>query len=286
MKVEKLKPIGLCGGVRNAIALALETKEKFPNKNIYIFGMLAHNENIINTLKKKGIETIHFEHSEAKKILNTFNNNDIVIFAAHGHPEIFEEILKNNNVSFVDATCNKIKVMIDIIKNFAGNIIFIGNKKHDETIACCSYSNNIFIYDPTDPLDLNIVPNNNILVLNQTTLSHIEVSSIHKIIKQKIPNAIFSNEICDVVKIRQNLIFSIPETCDLILIIGSKKSSNTTKLFELAKSIHKSKTTFLIENASDLPKIPIHKFSHITLLSGTSTPNYIIDEIENTISNI
>lgn len=286
MRVEKIQPIGLCGGVINAINIAKETKKKFSDKNIYIFGMLVHNEHITSDLKKMGIETIFFSHKDAFNILNNFTNNDIIIFSAHGHPKNYETILKNKGITYIDATCNRISNMIDVIKNFTGDIIFIGNKKHAETIACSSFNKNVYIYDPKENFDFDCIKNHNVLVLNQTTLSSLDIVNIHKTIKEKIPNALIYNKICDVVSVRQNNIFKLPDACDLIIIVGSQTSSNTTKLYELAKYVHKQKDVFLIDNVSDIKTLQLSHYNYAILLSGTSTPIYIVNQIEDYLLTI
>ena len=114
--VTLLKPIGHCFGVLKAIEIAQETRKKYLDKNVYVFGLLVHNEEVVKELDKLGIKTIEMNEDNAIELLNRFTSDDVVIFTAHGHPLVYEEILKKNNVTYVDATCSKVKNCFNIIK--------------------------------------------------------------------------------------------------------------------------------------------------------------------------
>ena len=94
MEVREIKPIGYCFGVIQAINKAMNIRKEYPNRNIYVFGLLVHNDDVTNLLKEKDIETIDISNIDPVERLETFNKDDIVIFTAHSHPQIYEEILK------------------------------------------------------------------------------------------------------------------------------------------------------------------------------------------------
>ena len=96
-----LKPIGHCFGVLKAIEIAKETRKKYVDKNIYVFGLLVHNEEVVKELESNDIKTIEMNEDNAIDILNKFTSNDVVIFTAHGHPEIYEDILRKNHVTYI-----------------------------------------------------------------------------------------------------------------------------------------------------------------------------------------
>ena len=278
-----LKPIGHCFGVLKAIEIAKETRKKYVDKNIYVFGLLVHNEEVVKELENNSIKTVMMNEDNAIDVLNKFTSNDVVIFTAHGHPEIYEDILKKNNVTYVDATCKKVKECFNAIKA-AKEVIYIGKNHHPETVAALTMNKNAHLYDiSSGSFNYDNLKTNSPLVINQTTLSFLELDAIHKEIKNKLPNAIFHDEICDATLLRQKAIKDIKDDVDTILIVGSNKSSNTMKLFDLAKSLHKNKQVVLVSSLGELKKnnIICH---NVVIASGTSTPIKTILEIKDYLS--
>ena len=277
--ISLLKPIGHCFGVLKAIEIAKKTKEQYIDRNIYVFGLLVHNEEVVKELDKLGIKTIEMNEANAIELLNKFTNNDVVIFTAHGHPQAYEDILKKNNVTYVDATCSKVKDCFNIIKE-ADEVIYIGKNHHPETVAALTMNNNAHLYDISGaPFDYSKLKNDHPLVINQTTLSFLELESIHQEIKAKLPNAIFHDEICNATLLRQQAIKELSDDIDTIVIVGSKKSSNTMKLYDLAKHIHPYKQTILVNNVDELIKMSL-KFNKVVIASGTSTSIETINKIK------
>ena len=278
-----LKPIGHCFGVLKAIEIAKETRKKYVDKNIYVFGLLVHNEEVVKELENNNIKTVMMNENNAIDVLNKFTSNDVVIFTAHGHPEIYEDILKKNNVTYVDATCKKVKDCFTAIKE-AKEVIYIGKNHHPETVAALTMNKNAHLYDiSSGSFNYDNLITNNPLVINQTTLSFLELENIHNEIKNKLPHAIFHDEICDATLLRQKAIKDIKDDVDTILIVGSNKSSNTMKLFDLAQSLHKNKQVVLVSSLGELKKnnIICH---NVVIASGTSTPIKTILEIKDYLS--
>ncbi len=264
-----LKPIGHCFGVLKAIEIAKETKKKYMDKNVYVFGLLVHNEEVVKELDKLGIKTVEMNEDNALSLLNNFTSNDVVIFTAHGHPLIYEEILRKNNVTYIDATCTKVKDCFNKIKE-AKEVIYIGKSHHPETVAALTMNANAYLYDVKSGFNYSLAKTKDPLVINQTTLSFLELESIHQDIKSKIPGAMFSEEICNATLLRQKAIKELIDDIDTIIIVGSKKSSNTMKLYEIAKSVHPNKQIILVNNVDDLKEMNL-KFNNAVIASGTST---------------
>ena len=275
-----LKPIGHCFGVLKAIEIAKETRK---NKNIYVFGLLVHNEEVVKELENNNIKTIEMNEDNAISLLNKFTADDVVIFTAHGHPEIYEDILKKNHVIYVDATCKKVKECFKAIKE-ADEVIYIGKNHHPETVAALTMNQNAHLYDiSSGSFDYNVLKTNNPLVINQTTLSFLELDDIHNQIKSKLPNAIFHDEICDATLLRQRAIQKIDESTDTIIIVGSKRSSNTMKLYDIARVVHPNKQVIMVDEVKDLTQYKFGK--NIAIVSGTSTPVKTIEKIRDYASS-
>ena len=278
MAISLLKPIGHCFGVLKAIEIAKKTKEQYVDKNIYVFGLLVHNEEVVKELDKLGIKTIEMNEDNAIELLNKFTPHDVVIFTAHGHPKAYEDILKKNNVTYIDATCSKVKDCFNVIKE-AEEVIYIGKNHHPETVAALTMNPNAHLYDISSGPLFTSLQTDRPLVINQTTLSFLELEEIHKAIKAKWPNAIFYEEICDATLLRQVAISKLDKSVDTIIIVGSNKSSNTMKLYDIASKIHPDKQVIRVSNVDELEALNI-KYKNAVIASGTSTPYTTIAKIK------
>lgn len=288
MEIIELKPFGYCYGVTNAIKIIEEVKSKHLDKNVYVFGMLVHNNDVVKYLESKNIVTIDTTKINKLKRLEEFTCDDVVVFTTHGHVEEYEEVLKKNNVIYYDATCKNVLKNMRIIKGYSNDhqIIYIGKMNHPETEACLSISNNIILYDINNGLDYSKINGNKIVVTNQTTLSLLEINKIHQDIKNRYPNAIFIDEICSQTRVRQVNILDSKENPDLVLVIGSIQSSNTDKLYVLGKEKFKNSVVLKVENLNDLKRYDISNYHKCLITSGTSTPLSSILEIKEYLKEI
>ena len=276
--IKLLKPIAHCYGVINAINLAKRIANEHKDKNIYVFGLLVHNDEVTKDLLDLGIKTIDLTNKDPLEELNRFNKDDIVIFTAHGHPDIYETILKDKGVIYFDATCPKVKECFNIIRN-AKETIYIGKKNHPEANAALTMNNNVHFYDIHEKFDYSEVKTNDPLIINQTTLSFLELKDIHQEIRENIKNPNVVDEICDATLLRQKAINELDDSVDTIFIVGSKKSSNTMKLYEVAKDRHPNKRVYLLENIEDVKRLDVI-FNNAVIASGTSTPLSTINQIK------
>lgn len=285
MEVKIFEPISFCFGVKRAIELVNKIREEYPYNNIYLFGELIHNKSVMDDLALKGINVVEFSKNSAEVKLNSFKNGDIVIFSAHGHDKNYEEILIKNGVKYFDSTCPIVKVNLNRISKANGDVIFVGKEGHPETLASLAKGKNVYLYDINSKFDYSQIKSEQVYVMNQTTLSIFELKRIFKDIKEHFPNAIFTDEICNESRIRQENIASISEDYDLVIVIGDKNSSNTTKLFDIANK-NKNRKNYLVSNLDEVKTIDLSQHKKVALFSGTSCPKYIIDEISEYLRGI
>lgn len=278
-----LKPIAHCYGVINAIELAKKVAVEHKDKNIYVFGFLVHNEEVINDLLNYNVKTIDLSNKNPLEELEKFTKNDIVIFTAHGHPESYEEVLNKRDVLYFDATCPRVKECFSLIKQ-SQETIYIGKKNHPEANAALTMNDNVHFYDINEKFDYSQVKTSDPLVINQTTLSFLELEGIYQEIRHKLPNAKIEDEICDATLLRQKAIIGLKDDVDTILIIGSRKSSNTMKLFEVATKTHRNKKVYLVSDLDELKKLDI-KYHNLVIASGTSTPYQTVAKIKEYLEN-
>lgn len=279
-KVTVLNPKGYCSGVGRAISIALQARKDNPTKKVYVLGELVHNSIVINFLKEKNITTLSGKNKV--DIISDLNDGDVLIFTAHGHEKILDEIAKRKNLIVYDATCLKVKSNLNIIENKIKDgytVIFVGQKDHPEVNAALSISKNVILYDMNIPFNYYKITNNKIFVINQTTLSILKLTKIFDEIKLYLPHSEISNEICNTTRVRQNSVINIPKEADLIIVVGDIISSNSNKLLEIAKENHPLIKSILIKDKNELFKDDILKFNNIYIVSSASTPPETVDEL-------
>ena len=285
MKVALIKPQGFCSGVTRAVKLALKAKEDYPNKNIYILGMLAHNQTLIDDLNEKGFKTLEGNDEEN---ISKLNKGDVLIFTAHGHDAKLDELAESKGLITYDATCFKVQDNLNKIKREIENnhqVIYIGQNGHKEANAALSVSNNVSLYDTKLLINYQFITDKSPFVINQTTLNFYELSKYHEDILKHFPEARIENEICNATRLRQEAILKIEEDTDLIVIVGHSKSSNSNKLFEIAKKHYKNALVVMVNNLEELKAIDVKGKKKAALGSGASTPQYVVDEIYNYLIN-
>ncbi|MGM9873629.1 MAG: 4-hydroxy-3-methylbut-2-enyl diphosphate reductase [Bacilli bacterium] len=286
-KVTVLNPRGYCSGVSRAISIALKARKENPDKNVFVLGELVHNSLVIDMLNKNNIITLKGDNK--KDIIQKLEEGSILVFTAHGHDKKLDEIAKNKNLVVYDATCMKVKSNLNKIENEINKnnqVIFIGQKSHPEVNAALSLSSNVVLYDIEQPFNYYKITNNNVFVINQTTLNFVKLNKIFEEIKSHIPNAIISNEICNTTRIRQNSVLNIPSDADLIIVIGDKISSNSNKLLDIAKENHPTIKSVLIKDKNDLDDFDILNYSNIYIVSSASTPPETVNELEQYIISL
>lgn len=280
MKVEILNPKAYCAGVSNAIKIAKETKEKYKDKEVYVLGMLVHNNFVVKSLEESGIHSINS--------IEDIPDGQVVIFSAHGHKEALDDIAKAKNLVVVDSVCPKVLSNIKLIKeNLAEGhqIIYIGQEGHPEAEACLSLSKKVILYHKNILKNYQLISDNSPLVINQTTLNILDIQDIHKEILEAFPHARVANEICGSTRLRQQAIQNISSDVDLIIVVGDVKSSNTRRLLEIAKQCHPNVESIMISEVKELGQVSWQNKNHIVISSGASTPEEIIDEVYQTLVN-
>lgn len=282
-----VKPKGYCEGVKRAINIAKEAKKKYKNNNVYVLGMLVHNQKVIDELNMLGLITL-LPKSEKDKIglINKLNAGDVLIFTAHGHDKNLELIAQKKQIITVDATCPIVKKNIQKIKQAIKNekeVLYLGEPNHPETNAYLSISNKIQFIDITLPFMYQKTTNKEKVLISQTTLNINDLAHVESKLKNMDANISSIEEVCSTTRDRQSSVLSVPIENNVIIIIGDKSSSNSKRLFELAKSTHPSSECLFINDKKELSNFNFKNSNDVYLISGASTPPELIDEIYNFI---
>lgn len=282
------KTAGFCYGVKRAVEGTLKEIKLNDQKEIYCLGELVHNKQVIEKLEEKGINII--------SSIDEINNNSKVIIRAHGIRKDIYENIKNKNCELVDFTCPNVLRIHDIAEEYSNKnyyIFVIGSKTHPEVIGTVSYCGKYYsIIENEDDVNnaVNQFENTNIkklLVIVQTTFSKQKFEDIKDYIKSKLKKNIdleIKNTICLATEQRQSETEEMSKKVKLMIIIGGENSSNTKKLYEIAKKY--CLNTICIETSDDLKIKDINNISKIGIMAGASTPQESIDKVMETLGKI
>ena len=266
------KTAGFCFGVQNAIDKTLEATGK-----VVTFGEIIHNDLVVNKLKEKGIYPINS--------LSEYKDGRVII-RSHGVGKNIYDEMNNNGIEYIDATCPFVEKIHKIVHNafdIGKQVIITGEASHAEVIGINGWCENtaIIISDEDMANKLEFIDKECILV-SQTTFSAEKFKNIEKIIKNKCKIVEIFDTICYTTRDRQREVVEIAKKVDTMLVIGGLNSSNTLKLYELAKEY--CKNSYLISSIADLSKV-VNNSTLIGVTAGASTPKELIMEVINIMSD-
>ena len=272
-----ISPRGFCAGVTRAIDTVVEVLEKF-GPPVYVKHEIVHNKHVIDDLKAKG--AIFIED------INDAPIDKPLVFSAHGVAKNILDTAKQMNKYVVDATCPLVtKVHVQAIKfyNLNYKIILIGHKNHPEvegTLGQLPAGAIVLIENLDDIQNLKFENEDKLAYVTQTTLSVDDTKEILDTLKKKFPHIKSSTkeDICYATTNRQNAIKEYAHECDSFIVVGSKNSSNSNRLVEVAKKSG-CDLSVLLENASNLNIDNYKNHQTIGLSSGASVPDILVQDV-------
>lgn len=277
--IKLAKFAGFCYGVKRAVETAKKLKAENPDKNIYILGELIHNTDVINELDSLGIKTI-YEIPE--------KGEGICIVRSHGEaPQVFEK-LKNAGFEVVDLTCPDVKKVQQKAVELAKEdyfVVIVGKSNHPEVIGIKAnadlYTDKVAVATTVDELkkyEGQIKEHNKVGVVVQTTQMLSTLNEIVEYLNSIAKEVLVHNTICKSTSMRQSEAKELASESDLMIVVGSKKSANTTHLAEILKQCTK---TIHIENDSELNEYKniIKDTNNIAITAGASTPQNVINKV-------
>lgn len=282
MKVYPVIPRGYCKGVVRAIEMAKKSLQQFPDEPIYILGMIVHNQFIVQALEDLGIQTIDEPGKSRLELLDKISHG-VVLITAHGASDEVYQKAKQKGLKIIDATCEDVTKTHELIKKeiqFGKEILYIGKKGHPEaegTLAIDPYRIHL-IESKKDIDNLKIDLQKNYVMTNQTTMSLWDIYTLCEYAQARIPNLTIAKETCTATKIRQEAIANLPDSVDLVIIVGDPHSNNTTRLKEIAQ-VQAKKEVVMIESIQDLDLEQLQNKQHVAISSGASTPTYLTEQI-------
>ena len=280
MKVIKAKTAGFCFGVKRAVDTVYEQVEKCGGKNIYTYGPIIHNEEVVKDMGQKGVTVLRSEEE-----LDALEEG-IVIIRSHGVEKRIYDKLNARGIGIVDATCPFVKKIHNIVSEQSAQgkyIVIIGNPEHPEVQGIRGWAGErvCVIQNSDDAEKFSPDENEKICVVSQTTFNYNKFKDLVEIISEKSYYVSVLNTICNATKERQTEAESIAETVDAMIVIGDKHSSNTQKLFEICRGA--CNNTYYIQTLDDLDLNQLGSVETVGITAGASTPNNIIEEVQNNV---
>ena len=277
LKILLASPRGFCAGVDRAIEIVKKSIDKY-GAPVYVRHEIVHNKHVVDSLKKIG--AVFVEELEEIK-----DKTRPVIFSAHGVPKSVPKEASNLNMTYVDATCplvSKVHREAENLHKNGSHILLIGHKNHPEVVGTMGQL-------PSDCIDL--IENVNdaekyskkngskLAYITQTTLSVDDTIEIINVLKNKFPeiNEPKKEDICYATTNRQSAVKKIAKNCDMFFVIGSRNSSNSVRLVEVAKNNGCDKSE-LIHSESKVPIDKIANCKTIGISSGASAPEILVEE--------
>jgi 4-hydroxy-3-methylbut-2-enyl diphosphate reductase len=283
LKIYLASPRGFCAGVKRAIDIVEKSITKY-GKPVYVRHEIVHNKQVVEDLKKKGAIFVE-ELSDIK------DSTRPVIFSAHGVPKSVPEEAKQKKLSFVDATCplvSKVHRESEQLFKKGYDIILIGHNNHPEVIGTMGQlpKGSIKLVETVN--DASLLDNKNfskpVAYITQTTLSVDDTAEIISKLKEKFPNIKqpIKEDICYATTNRQLAVKKIAPKCDMFFVIGSRNSSNSVRLVEVAKKAG-CKNSMLMYFEKEIPMKELKNSNIIGISSGASAPEQLVQNLLNEV---
>ena len=281
-KILVARTAGFCFGVKRAVEKVYE-QVNMGKQNIYTYGPIIHNEEVVTDLGKKGVRVLENEQ-ELKNLME-----GTVVIRSHGVPKEIYEVIEEKGLECVDATCpfvRKIHKIVERESKAGRHIIIVGNDTHPEVEGIKGWCEGpvTVISSHEEAENLAFPESEKLCVVSQTTFNYNKFKDLVEILsKKRYDNTVLNilnilNTICNATEERQREAKSIAGEVDTMLVIGGRHSSNTQKLFEICKE--ECGNTYYIQTPVDLDSEMFQCSSCVGITAGASTPKKIIEEVQ------
>jgi 4-hydroxy-3-methylbut-2-enyl diphosphate reductase len=269
-------PRGYCAGVDRAVQTVEKALDLY-GAPVYVRKEIVHNKHVVSSLENRGAIFVQ-ENEEVPE-------GSIVIFSAHGVSPAVHDSAAKRQLKTIDATCPLVTKVHHEVKRFAQEdltILLIGHKGHEEVEGTAGESpDRVILVDGLDEIDSIKVPDENkVAWLSQTTLSVDETLTTVAALKKRFPNLMDppSDDICYATQNRQGAIKQIAPQADLVLVVGSKNSSNSVRLVEVALE-YGAKASYLIDFATEAKEEWLNGVTTVGVTSGASVPEILVKDL-------
>ena len=275
MEVILAKTAGFCFGVKRAVDTVYKEAGK---KNVYTYGPIIHNSEVVNDLKKKGVEVIN-----SREELEALEEGTVII-RSHGVAREIYDLIHEKGLELVDATCpfvRKIHKIVEKAGNDGDQVIIVGSEHHPEVQGikgwCTGEVHIISDAEQFEGIDLNKPTT----LVSQTTFNYKKFQDLVEKFSKTRYDILVLNTICNATQERQVEARRIASEVDAMIVVGGKTSSNTQKLYEICQK--ECKNTYYIQTLGDLDPECISSVRSVGITAGASTPNHIIEEVHTNV---
>lgn len=276
MRILLANPRGFCAGVHMAIDVVAQLLELCPGEPIYVYHEIVHNKHVVQRFVDRGVRFIE-DVEEAPE-------GSIIVFSAHGVSPEVRRVAASRNLRTVDATCPLVtKVHMEAIRyaKQGHQILLVGHQDHQEVIGTRGEApDSIQVVErPSDIPGLRIEDPDKLVYLTQTTLSTDDAGVIISALKEAFPNikAPPSSDICYATTNRQAAVRQIAPECDLVLVVGSRNSSNSLRLTEIARN--GGTDAHLIDDVTELDESWFTPDMTVLVTAGASAPEDLVAQL-------
>ena len=278
MRINLSQYAGFCGGVDRAYRIVEKlAKEKKTQRPIFVLGSLVHNADVVEKIEALDIKKISLDDLENLQ----FKIGTLVITAHGVGPDIYA-LARRRKINIVDTTCPKVIKVQKLAKNFAADncqIIIIGEKEHKEVRGICGWADEkaLIVEGEEDLKKIKLDSNAKIVVISQTTQNRELVKKIAACIRKKYKKAKIFDTLCLATHNRQKEAKKMARGNEIMIVIGSPESSNSTRLWEVARKINRK--SYFIEHPGQLKKEWFSVGKKIGVTAGASTPSWVIEAV-------
>ncbi len=275
MKIISAEPRGFCAGVKHAVEILKKTFSEHPGEPLYLLHEIVHNETVSEYSRQNGAVIV--------ENMEQIPPGGRLLISAHGAAKEIFETAKQRNLQIVDATCplvRQVQCRAEKLISAGKTVLLFGHPRHREVIGILGHcqAGKCIVLDSLAAVE-NFQPasGERYAVLSQTTWNADDVRIMTELLQKKIPDIELSGTVCTATAERQKAVRELAGKCDAVFIVGSSTSSNTMRLFEIARL--SCPKTYLLKNVSELKKEMLSGIDTLGIASGASTAEDDIREI-------
>src|SRR5215471_19158420 len=274
MEVLRITPRGYCHGVVDAFRIAKRVRESTDGP-VHMLGQLVHNTHATDDLQRQGVRLVDPPNRLAGLEQIT---EGTVIFTAHGVSPQVKERAAELGLTAVDATCSDVVRTHDLVRDLAArgyDVVYIGRKGHPEPEGVIGEApGRVHLVQDLADVEALDLPGDRVAVTCQTTLSMWDTEELIEAVRRRYPAAEVHNEICRATQERQEAAVEAAREVDLVIVVGSPRSSNSCRLVEVVRKLA-GKPAYLVDSVEDIDRAWLADVRRVGVTSGASTPTQL-----------